>query len=553
MKVFILIFQLHHAMKLQGILLLPLFIASTIGTIIPTQVDLEPKTIHISSTAGGISHIAWTLEIGKVLAERGHNVSFLTIDPYIKFGVPYEPHIKTISMGPHISNVQFRDLFDTDDAFSTKVTDAYTQVIEDTYIRDYFAYKYIFSSSNTSIVICDQLSLPCFDAAKELNIPMVIHMTMSLSRDARAPFITFYHLTDQPTTLHQSFSQRFYERYILLPKFIYRYLPVAVAIKKARQTIDVEGFDPLARDSNVIKMVNSFWGLESPRPVGPLVEYVGPIIGTSYESLPSYLIDFMQQHQRVIYIAFGQMYNPSYQEFNVLLTSLLEAYENGFFDGFIWSLSKTSRQGLPKKIKTNSGKTYSVQGLFDGSYSDLRFELWSPQFAILDHEHCKLFVSHGGASSIHESLYNGVPLLLHPFTSDQPANAHNIANAGVALVLDRKAHNVTDTFEKLRAILLDKDGFFASNMEGMQKLVQLKSKRKHYAADIIEEVLYTVRNQSDIWHRREVREKISWFKATNWDVDLVALVIMLVVAISISKAIWRLLNKALVPRKWKIE
>ncbi|CAO0792335.1 unnamed protein product [Mucor circinelloides] len=540
-------------MKAHTTLLLWSFISSALATVNPSQLALEPKTIHISSTAGGISHIAWTLEIGKVLAERGHNVSFLTTEPYIKFGTPYEPHIKTISMGPHISKIQFRDLFDTEDAFSTKVTSSYKQVIEDTYKRDYFAYKDIFLSSNTSIAICDQLSLPCFDAAKELNIPMIIHMTMSLSRDARAPFITFYHLTDQPTTLYQSFGQRFYERYILLPKFIYRYFPVAMAIKKARQEIDVQGFDPLARDSNVIKMINSFWGMESPRPVGPLVEYVGPIIGTSYDSLPSHLMQFMQQHQRVIYIAFGQMYTPNHQEFKVLLTSLLEAYEHGYFDGFIWSLSKSSRQGLPKQVETSSGKTYFVQELLDGSYTDLRFEPWSPQFAILDHDHCKLFISHGGASSIHESLYNGVPLLLHPFTSDQPANAHNIANAGVALVLDRKMHNVTDTFEKLRTILLDRDSAFASNMEGMQRLVQLKSKRKYYAADIVEEVLYTVRNQSDIWHRREAREKMSWIKATNWDVDLVAMVTAFTIIISVCKVTFRFLKRALVSQKWKVE
>lgn len=326
-----------------------------------------------------------------------------------------------------------------------------------------------------------------------------------------------------------------------------------MAIKKARQEIDVEGFDPLARDSNVIKMINSFWGMESPRPVGPLVEYVGPIIGTSYDSMPTHLMEFMQQHQQVIYIAFGQMYTPNHQEFNVLLTSLMEAYEHGYFDGFIWSLSKSSRQGLPKEVKTNSGKVYSVQELLDGSYTDLRFEPWSPQFAILDHAHCKLFISHGGASSIHESLYNGVPLLLHPFTSDQPANAHNIENAGVALVLDRKMHNITDTFEKLSTILLDKDGQFASNMRGMQTLVQLKSKRKHYAADLIEEVIYTVRNQSDIWHRREVREKMPWIKATNWDVDLVAIVIVLFVVISICKITSRSLRSILVSRKWKID
>lgn len=155
---------------------------SAVFGLVPSVLPIEPKTIHISSTAGGISHIAWTLEIGKVLAERGHNVSFLTTDIYTKHGVPYQPHIRTISLGPHISNVQFRDLFDTEEPMSKKVTEAYRQVIQDTYKRDYYAYLRIFNESNTDIVICDQLSLPCFDAAKQLNIAMVIHMTMSLSQ-----------------------------------------------------------------------------------------------------------------------------------------------------------------------------------------------------------------------------------------------------------------------------------------------------------------------------------------------------------------------------------
>jgi UDP-N-acetylglucosamine:LPS N-acetylglucosamine transferase len=158
-----------------------LCLASSVLCLTPSVIPIEPKTIHISSTVGGISHIAWTLEIGKVLAERGHRVSFLTTDIYVKHGVPYQPHVQTISLGPHNSKVEFRDLFDTDQPMSKKVTDAYQQVIRDTYKRDYLEYLRIFNESNTDMVICDQMSLACFDAAKKLNIVMVIHMTMSLS------------------------------------------------------------------------------------------------------------------------------------------------------------------------------------------------------------------------------------------------------------------------------------------------------------------------------------------------------------------------------------
>jgi UDP-N-acetylglucosamine:LPS N-acetylglucosamine transferase len=563
-----------------SVLVAPLI--SSVSGLTPSKLEFSPKNIHISSTGGGISHIAWTLEIGKVLADRGHNVSFSTSDMYIKFGLPYEPHIKTISMGPHLSKIQFRDLFDTEDPISTGVTNAYVTLIGDIYKRDYFVYRDIFTSSNTSLVICDQLSLPCFDAAKALDIPMVVHMTMSLSQgkpsntkqnktkhicnctsdsfiiiDTRAPFITLSNLAAESTTLNQSLKQRLYQRYVLFPRFVYRYRPIAMAIKKARQEINVEDFDPLSRHSNVIKMINSFWGMDSPRPIGPLVEYVGPIIGTTYDSLPEDLLQFMEQNQRVVYIAFGQMYNPNKQEFHVLLTSLMEAYELNYFDGFIWSLSAKSRQDLPEQIQTRSGKTYSVHELLYGNqYPNIRFESWAPQFAILDHANCKLFISHGGASSIHESLYNGVPLLLHPFTSDQPSNADNMAQAGVALVLNRKKYNITDTFEKLSTILLDKDGRFALNMKSMQALVQLKSRRKFHAADMIEEILYSVRNQSDIWNRREVAANMPWYKATNWDVDLCAfggLIVFIMILPKILYNAFALLRFIFVsPKKWKM-
>jgi hypothetical protein len=330
-------------------------------------------------------------------------------------------------------------------------------------------------------------------------------------------------------------------------------------ISKTRKEIGVEDFDPLSRHSKVIKMVNSFWGLESPRPVGPFVEYVGPIIGSTYDSLPDSMAKYMQEHNKVVYIAFGQMYTPNAQEFTVLLISLLEAYESNYLDGFIWSLSIKSRQqpDLPKQIVTRSGHIYIVQDLFDGKqYTDLRFEAWSPQFAILNHDHCKLFVSHGGASSIHESLFNGVPLLLHPFTSDQPANAYSMEGAGVGLILDRRAHNITDTFEKMSNILLDKEDKFKTNMNSMQALVQSRSsKRKFYAADMIEEVLYSVRNQDNIWYRREASEDMAWFKATNWDINLTALGCVISFIVILCKTVHKIcaLLKFLFvsPKKWK--
>lgn len=321
-------------------------------------------------------------------------------------------------------------------------------------------------------------------------------------------------------------------RYIYKVRLAPRYLSIASQLQETRRLAGVhkpiakELYDAVARHSGAIKMINGFWGLESPRPVGPFVEYVGPIIGTTYDAMPESMTKFMDERNRVVYIAFGQTFSPSGPEFEALLKGLLDAYERNYFDGFIWSFSKNSREqpDLPKQVRTQSGAVYNVKDLFDGKYgADLRFETWSPQFAILQHAHCKLFISHGGASSLHESLFNGVPLLLHPFATDQPANAHAMKDAGVGLLIDRAALSSSDIVEKIGTILSDKEGTFKSNMDSMQALVHSRKNKKEHAADMLEEVMNSVRKNGDIWYRKEAVAHMNFLKANNIDVDLFAL------------------------------
>jgi UDP:flavonoid glycosyltransferase YjiC (YdhE family) len=42
----------------------------------------------------------------------------------------------------------------------------------------------------------------------------------------------------------------------------------------------------------------------------------------------------------------------------------------------------------------------------------------------------KLFVTHGGLSSLGEAVYADVPMIMIPFTADQPRNAYMMEDAG---------------------------------------------------------------------------------------------------------------------------
>ncbi|KAG0172021.1 hypothetical protein DFQ28_010095 [Apophysomyces sp. BC1034] len=370
------------------------------------------------------------------------------------------------------------------------------------------------------------MAVACMDAAHMLDIPVIVTTTMSMSEDTRAPFIRPSFNFDTATTLDKSLWERFVERYFTLPRFILRQRPVLVALNEIRRQLGIKPWEPLGRHAGTIKFINAFWGVESPRPVGPFVEYVGPVMNRHYDPLTPALAQFLDRHSRVVYIAFGQMYAPNTREFGTLLTGLLEAYEEGILDGLVWSLSRKRSMDLPPTIQT-SRKTYNTSNLLNGVHKDMRFEPWSPQFAVLNHCSCKLFVSHGGASSIHESLYNGVPMLLHPFTSDQPVNSEQLAKAGVGLVIDRRTSSPEDIVRKIRSMVLDEAGDYAVNIKTMQALVQIRSRRRHYAADIVEEVLYSVRGKKNIWHRKEDVWHMRWWKATNWDVDGLAFFLMI--------------------------
>jgi MGT family glycosyltransferase len=67
-----------------------------------------------------------------------------------------------------------------------------------------------------------------------------------------------------------------------------------------------------------------------------------------------------------------------------------------------------------------------------------------PQLDVL--QRARLFVSHGGANSVHEALYYGVPLVLVPQMFEQEMNARQVVVNGAGIRLDR----TTVTPDRLR-------------------------------------------------------------------------------------------------------
>lgn len=72
------------------------------------------------------------------------------------------------------------------------------------------------------------------------------------------------------------------------------------------------------------------------------------------------------------------------------------------------------------------------------------------------HPNVKLFISHGGISSMYETVDAGIPVLGFPVLFDQSRNLENLVSAGMAISLKLKSIS-KDTFLKSITELINND------------------------------------------------------------------------------------------------
>nr|AHX56952.1 UDP-glycosyltransferase 212A1 [Strigamia maritima] len=92
---------------------------------------------------------------------------------------------------------------------------------------------------------------------------------------------------------------------------------------------------------------------------------------------------------------------------------------------------------------------------------------WFPQADILGHPKIRAFINQGGVSSMHEALYNAVPQICFPLTSEQPVLVAAAADNGIAIPLDFRTFTLEELVNSINK---------ASNDAEMRNNVQYYSK-----------------------------------------------------------------------------
>ncbi|CAO3613283.1 unnamed protein product [Cunninghamella blakesleeana] len=493
-----------------------------------------PKNIAFVAPIPGSSHITWVLPFLNELNLRGHNITFISVDENQKYLKNYNG-INFYSLGKSKihADVMFSPTVSHPDM--SKMLPLLIKHSTENWKSDFSTFMNLIKEKNLDILVCDHFSTTCFEAADTADIPSVMTSTLAMTSDAKTNYINNeIHSMSDFTTEHQSIAERLYIKFVNPLKVLYSVkdaLFELAEIKRKGGLADTKTFeDPESKIKHSLKIVGNSYGLEPARPVGPLVEYIGSVVSETYPELDALTENYLNHHKKVVYVAFGQNAMPIVSDVTNVLSSLIIQWEKGHIDGIIWSSKIASVERFPEFItSTYTGKSYPLAPLFSVNRNDINYNTleknhihdiyvinWAPQVAILLHPSVEVFVSHGGANSITESLYTGNRLIIYPFFGDQEGNGNQLTKAGVAEYFTDKTkqEKVNQLVEK---VILDKDGSYQANTKKYQAIIQIQSQHAPIkAADLIEEVLFTSTGKL-IKHREDVGRSISFIKRNNLD------------------------------------
>ncbi|CAG8608196.1 14337_t:CDS:2, partial [Cetraspora pellucida] len=451
-----------------------------------------PKNILVTSYIGGGSHLAPMLEISKILMDRGYNVTLAAPGNFTANSHSYRSIPQVIvsnKAGPEVANSELTKKMFLEELNAKTITEV---LDPKAYIEYYKIYKQTAEEINADLFLCDfAMNFACFDLAWELKKPAVGF--------ASSPLMSFMppsYKSDPIFGCHvnmenESFYERFNCAFVQPLKFFWFLSSMVNNINSQRVKVGIEShWNPTAPLDNILCLFDTFLGFEIPTATLPLHQEIGPVLSDTYPDLTPALDSFLNTHPRTMYFALGTHVYTSPQNIVILLKSCLELINHNIIDGVIWATVRTN----VTELMSLSDVDFPISDILNNNYPHILITKFAPQFAILSHENTKVFLSHGGASSSHESIYTATPMLILPIMGDQPGNAEKLELAGMALRLSKLNLSVDDIVLKIKR-LLSEEGF-KKNAKRLQFVAKVNSKRKYRAADLIEMVMNTMKYES---------------------------------------------------------
>ncbi|XP_038198476.1 UDP-glucuronosyltransferase 2B7-like isoform X3 [Arvicola amphibius] len=176
--------------------------------------------------------------------------------------------------------------------------------------------------------------------------------------------------------------------------------------------------------------IRSYWDLEFPRPTLPNIEFVGGLHCKPAKPLPEEMEEFAQssgEHGVVVFSLGSMINNTTRERANAIASALAQIPQKVFwrYDGM-----------EPDTLGPNT-----------------RIFKWIPQNDLLGHPKTRVFVTHGGANGIYESIHHGVPMVGIPMFAEQYDNIAHIVAKGAAASVNFHTMTSSDLLNALKEVI----------------------------------------------------------------------------------------------------
>lgn len=351
-------------------------------------------------------HYLNMMVLGDALKDEGHNVTFL----FPQFTDYHKPRQLCEEHGfeyiPVPLNFSYYDMKDQSNSFKNAVQTMFFMFVPvlsalsssmDTVINNEL------NVSNYDVVVLGEFISSVLACRRNTeNIRMVSVSSTILVDPSLSPSWPFPNPMLQPITHDMTFTDRFIYTVSKIP-FVpfFRYIMSCTTTgsdpdcwERRYNNYDLPGHAVPLIAPTVI-------GFEYPRTDLPLVHYVGPLIPTKPDPLPTDIESWLnsKRERSVVYISMGSVFTGSQRMARAFISGIPPNYS------VLWSADKNILKG----IQLENNNRFLIKS-------------WIPQISALSHSSISLAILHGGAGGIHQSLYYGVPMIIIPFQADQPSN-----------------------------------------------------------------------------------------------------------------------------------
>lgn len=501
--------------------------------------EFPSKKFLIIATAGGLTNATPIFEIGRILKTRGHVIEFATLEGQQSWTEDYpfisRVHIMGPGQLPEAEELAYMQM----SRWKLGLRHSFDPIME---TRKYLelTWETVYPSLSTLVqdstlrpdfIIGDYLVDAVRDIQMEYNIPIAMHWPqmptnmLSASYIPGASGLQVEVLTSEYATLWQRI-----QNYLILFCSGPAYLRYRSWTCRMRANLGVHSILPSRNKPNYLLLVNSFFGLEPARDLPPNVAVIGPVLADTYQELTPELEVFIGSHKRILYISLGtHVLLPDETLQRILCGAALALQDSGGIDGVIWSI----RGMALKQFNLAAQVPHQLLGLcisdlVSGAHPHILFTSFVPQRAVLASPSVSIFLTHAGASSTNEAAFHGISTITIGVYFDQITNAMKLRDAGVCIPLERDSFSPQDLHRAIESLILDVTGSFGANNKRLQRIARIASKRKHLAADLIEETLADFEGRELAGDRRAMHletadMRMPIWKARNWDLKVLGI------------------------------